>query len=430
MDVPITSDQWWKNAIFYCLDVETYCDSNGDGVGDLRGLIQRLDHIDALGVTCIWLMPLMPSANRDDGYDVLDHYAVDPRLGSFGDLVDLLREARERGLRVIVDLVLNHTSDQHPWFQRSRSDPGSRERHYYVWKDEPQDWPDEVSFPGEEESSWEYDHVAELWYLHRFYRFQPDLDIGCPELREEMRRIVGFWLELGASGFRLDALPYVLEAADGDPAKEAHGYLRHLRSFLSRRSAGAIFLGEVNLPPEEQRRFFGDEDGDEAHLLTAFDQNNALFLALARDSAAPLAAELRRLPTIPAGCQWATFVRNHDELSLTRISAAERDEVLDRFAPEQRMRIYGRGLRRRLPSMLDGDEAWLRCVYSLLLALPGAPILYYGEEIGMAEDLDAPGRLTVRTPMQWSGGENAGFRRRPRRSSSVPSSRGASAPGA
>jgi maltose alpha-D-glucosyltransferase/alpha-amylase len=330
MSIKTTSDLWWKNAVIYCLDVETYADSNEDGCGDFPGLTKRVDYLAGLGVTCLWLMPFYPSPNRDDGYDITDFYNVDPKLGSLGDFVEFVRTARERGMRVIVDLVVNHTSDQHPWFQAARKSRDDRHRDYYVWRDErPEDGPKGLAFPGVETSNWEWDKEAEQYYLHRFYSHQPDLNVEHPDVRDEIDKIMGFWLELGVSGFRIDAVPFLLETEgiDNEIDEDPHEYLRDFRAFLSRRRGDAIMLGEVNREPEGQRRFFGDEDGDELHMIFNFVVNQRMYLALARQDAAPLKQALRSLPEIPEANQWANFVRNHDELTLDKLSDEERDEV-------------------------------------------------------------------------------------------------------
>ncbi|HZD00456.1 MAG TPA: alpha-amylase family protein [Actinomycetes bacterium] len=408
-----TADLWWKNAVIYCLDVETFLDSNGDGRGDFHGLAQRVDYLDELGVTCIWLMPFYPTPDRDDGYDIIDFYGVDPRLGTHGDLVEFLNIARDRGIRVIADLVVNHTSDKHPWFQSARASRESPYRDWYVWRDKPPaDGPKGIVFPDQEESLWEYDEQAGQYYLHRFYKHQPDLDITNPLVRDEIARVMGFWIELGLSGFRIDAVPFLIETAgalDAEDLPDPHGYLRDLRAFLSRRAGPAILLGEVNLPYPDTRRFFGDEDGDELTMCFDFILMQHLHLALARRQAAPLAEALRARPAEPKDAQWASFARNHDELTLDKLDDAERQEIFAAFGPDPAMQLYGRGLRRRLPTMLGGDAARIRMAYSLLFSLPGTPTLFYGEEIGMGENLHAEGRLSVRTPMQWSDDPNGGF---------------------
>lgn len=411
-DMSRTSDVWWKNAVFYCLDVETFQDGNGDGIGDFAGLEHRIDHLAGLGVTCIWLMPFYPTPNRDDGYDIVDYYSVDPRLGSMGDLVQFVRTARDRGIRVIADLVVNHTSAEHPWFRSARSDRNSPYRDWYVWRDQiPEKGPDGLVFPDAEDSNWEWDETAGQYYLHRFYRHQPDLNIANPEVRTEIRKIVGFWLQIGLAGFRVDAVPFLLEtdgiAGQADIAP--HDWLRDLRSFIGRRSGDAILLGEVNLEYEEVRRFFGDEGGDELNMCLDFNLNQALALALVREDAGTLVHAMRAMPSLHPDDGWAHFARNHDEWSLDKLTEAERQEVFAAFGPKTEMKLFGRGLRRRIPTMLGGDQARIRMLYSLVFALPGAPVLFYGEEIGMAENLEIEGRMSVRAPMQWSDAPNGGF---------------------
>ncbi len=408
-----TADIWWKNAVIYCVDVEAFFDTDGDGRGDLRGLAQRIDYLAELGVTCLWLMPFYPTPDRDDGYDITDFYGVDSRLGTHGDLVELVRLAQDRGLRVISDLVCNHTSDQHPWFQSARASKDSPYRDWYVWKDEPPpDAEKGVVFPDQEKSLWTYDETAGQYYLHRFYKHQPDLNVANPQVREEISRVIGFWLELGLSGFRVDAVPFLIETMGSDDAEDLpdpHDYLRDLRGFVNRRRGDAALLGEVNLPPDETRKFFGDEDGDELTMCFDFIGMQALYLSLVRKDIRPLVKAIRERPGEPEETQWATFVRNHDELTLDKLSESERQEVFDGFGPDPSMQLYGRGLRRRLPPMLNGDRDRIRMVYSLLFSLPGTPVLFYGEEIGMGENLSVEGRMAVRTPMQWTASPDGGF---------------------
>jgi trehalose synthase len=358
-------------------------------------------------------MPIYPTPDRDDGYDITDLYGIDPRLGTLGDFVELVRTARDRGMRVILDLVVNHTSDQHPWFKAARSSPTSRYRDWYVWSDDPPETKaSDLTFPDQETSLWEWDEKAGQHYLHRFYKHQPDLNVANPKVRDEIAKVVGFWLQLGVSGFRVDAVPFFVETmgvkGEGVP-DDPHLVLREVRSFLARRTGDAVLLGEVNLSHAQQRRFFGGERGDELHMLFDFIGMQNLYLSLARGDARPLARALERRPPIPQSCQWATFVRNHDELTLDKLTDRQRQEVFDAFGPDPAMQVYGRGLRRRLPPMLDGDPRRLRMVYSLLFSLPGTPVLFYGEEIGMGEELAAEGRSAVRTPMQWTDGRNGGF---------------------
>jgi len=413
------ADMWWKTAVVYCLDVETFADSDGDGTGDFRGLVRRLDHLTDLGVTCLWLMPFYPTAERDDGYDITDFYGVDPRLGSLGDVVPLVRLARDRGMRVIVDLVVNHTSADHPWFRSALQGVDSPFRDFYVWRDtEPEDTSADVVFPDEEGGIWTHDEASGQWYLHRFYSHQPDLNVANPAVREEITKIMGFWLELGVSGFRVDAVPFLIEtdgmsAEDTADFPEPHDFLRDLREFLALRNSDAIMLGEVNLPRVQQLEFFGGADGDELDMQFDFVTMQQMYLSLARSDARPLARSLTERPATAVRSQWATFVRNHDELTLDKLDSQERQEVFDAFGPKPEHQLFGRGLRRRLPPMLgeepDGDQRRTRMVYSLLFSLPGTPVLFYGEEIGMGENLDAEDRQAVRTPMQWNDSVNGGF---------------------
>jgi trehalose synthase len=415
MRITDTSDLWWKTAVVYCLDVQTFLDWNGDGCGDLPGLAQRLDHLADLGVTCLWLMPFYPTGDRDDGYDITDFYGVDPRLGTHGDLVEVIRTANDRGLRVIADLVVNHTSAKHPWFRSAEASKDSPYRDFYVWRSEPPpDTRSQTVFPDQESGIWQLSEKTGEWYLHRFYKEQPDLNVTDPRVRDEIAKVMGFWLELGLAGFRVDAVPFLLETQGVDEQEarafpDPHEYLAALRALVGRRTGNGVLLGEVNLPHEQQAEFFGGANGNELTMLFDFISMQKLYLSLARADARPLAEALLQRPHVNPDSQWATFVRNHDELTLDKLSEEERAEVFAAFGPEERMQVYGRGLRRRLPPMLDGDPRRIRMVYSLLFSLPGTPVLFYGEEIGMGEDLDLEGRLAVRTPMQWGPGPNGGF---------------------
>jgi trehalose synthase len=414
MKVTDTSDLWWKSAVVYCLDIETFYDHDGDGVGDLRGVAERIDYLAELGVSCLWLMPFYPSPDRDDGYDITDFYGVDPRLGNHGQLVEVIRTAHDRGMKVIADLVVNHTSDQHPWFKAARRSKDNPYRDYYVWRDtEPPDTSDLVVFPDQEDSIWELDDRTGEWYLHHFYKHQPDLNLANPEVRDEILRVIGFWLELGFDGFRVDGIPFLEQTEDdvGDPSYvvDPHDLMREMRAFLNRRAGHAMMLGEVNLPHSQQRAFFGADAGNELHMQFDFIGMQAAYLSLAREDARPLVKALNARPRIHPTCQWATFLRNHDELTLDKITDKQREEVFAAFGPEPEMQLYGRGLKRRLPPMMGGDPRRVRLAYSLLFSMPGTPTLYYGEEIGMGEDLAADGRMAVRTPMQWTSGHNGGF---------------------
>ena len=418
MRITDTSDLWWKNAVVYCLDVQTFMDWDGDGMGDFTGLAQRLDYLHDLGVTCLWLMPFYPTGDRDDGYDITDFFGVDPRLGTHGDLVEVIRTAHDRGMRVIADLVVNHTSIQHPWFRSARRSKDAKYHDFYVWRsDEPPDTSDQVVFPDAENSIWEFNEPTGEWYLHHFYKEQPDLDVTNPQVRDEVAKVMGFWLELGLSGFRMDAVPFFLDTVGGDQKDfpEPHQFMRALRAFLGRRVHGGVILGEVNLPHDQQAVFFGGPEGDELTMQFDFIAMQSLYLSLARADAEPLVRAILDRPVVSPDNQWATFVRNHDELTLDKLTESERGEVFAAFGPDPSMQVYGRGLRRRLPPMLDGDPRRIRMVYSLLFSLPGTPVLFYGEEIGMGENLELEGRMAVRTPMQWTSGPNGGFSEAPAR---------------
>ncbi|HET7275520.1 MAG TPA: alpha-amylase family protein [Longimicrobiaceae bacterium] len=404
-------DLWYKNAIIYGLDLSRFQDSDGNGIGDFQGLIRRLDYLADLGITCIWLLPCYPSPDRDNGYDIEDYLAINPQHGTLDDFIEFIHCAGERGIRVIMDLVMNHTSDQHPWFQAGRRDSASRFRDYYVWTDSPPPIPpgEGTIFPGQEDSVWTYDEVAGSYYYHRFYHFEPELKIANPQVLEEIFRTMDYWLSFGVSGFRVDAASHMIEKKGIDSARpeNPHGILRDLRKFVEERREGAILLGESDVRAAELEDYFGE--GDELNLLFNFLLDNYLFLALAREETAPIEHVLGLLPAIPHEGQWANFLRNLDEADLERLTPEERDEVFSAFAPDENMRIYGRGIRRRLAPMFDGDQRRLKLAFSLLFALPGSPMIVYGDEIGMGEDLARKGRNAVRTTMQWSDEPNGGF---------------------
>ncbi|MCG7363632.1 alpha-amylase family protein [Roseomonas sp. ACRSG] len=406
-------DLWYKNAIVYCLSVGTYMDSNGDGVGDFEGLARRLDYIQGLGVTTIWLMPFQPSPGRDNGYDVSDYYNVDPRYGTLGDFVEFTHGCHQRGIRVIIDLVVNHTSDQHPWFQEARRDPDSKYRDWYVWADrKPANAGDGIVFPGVQDTTWTRDAVAKKYYFHRFYEFQPDLNTANPHVQAEILKIMGFWLQLGVSGFRMDAVPFVIarKGADVEKPQEQFDMLRTFREFLQWRKGDAIILAEANILPKDDMAYFGD-DGDRMHMMFNFQVNQSLFYALASGDTAPLVKALKATKPRPATGQWGQFLRNHDELDLGRLSEKQRQAVFAAFGPDKSMQLYDRGIRRRLAPMLQGDRRRLELAYSLMMTLPGTPVLRYGDEIGMGDDLSLPERECARTPMQWSDEPQAGFTR-------------------
>lgn len=406
-------DLWYKDAVIYCLSVGTYMDANGDGVGDFEGLTRRLDYLQGLGITTVWLMPFQPSPGRDNGYDIQDYYGVDPRYGTLGDFVEFTHACRQRGMRVIIDLVVNHTSDQHPWFQSARQDPDSPYRDWYVWADRKPAHADQgVVFPGVQDSTWSRDPVAKSWYFHRFYEFQPDLNTANPHVQAEILKIMGFWLQLGVSGFRMDAVPFVIAKKGPGVTKPVEQYdmLRSFREFLQWRRGDAIILAEANVLPKADLQYFGD-DGDRMHMIFNFQVNQALFYALASGDSGPLAKAMEKTKPRPATGQWGLFLRNHDELDLGRLTAKQRQTVFDAFGPDPSMQLYGRGIRRRLAPMLQGDRRRIELAYSLMMTLPGTPVLRYGDEIGMGDDLSLPERECARTPMQWSSEPQAGFTR-------------------
>lgn len=404
------NELWYKNSVFYSLDLETFMDLNGDGVGDFEGLTSRLDYLHALGIDTVWLAPFQLTPNKDNGYDIKDYYTVDPRHGSLGNFVEFIHQARKRGIKVIIDLVVNHTSDQHAWFQNARNGEQSKHYDWYVWsKEKPKDWNKGMVFPGVQKSTWTYDEKAKAYYHHRFYEHQPDLNIDNREVRDEIDRIIGFWLELGISGFRLDAVPFILETQKpGEEDKKIRfHYLRDMRRFLQWRKGDAILLGEANVLPKESAAYFGDE-GDAMHLMFNFYVNQYLFYALATCDTKPFKEALDATRTHFPTSQWAHFLRNHDELDLARLTDEQRKKVFDRFAPDENMQLYGRGIRRRLSTMIKSREQ-TEMAYSLMFSLPGTPVIRYGDEIGIGDNLNLPERQAVRTPMQWSPEKNAGF---------------------
>jgi maltose alpha-D-glucosyltransferase/alpha-amylase len=405
------SDRWYKNAVIYCCALEAFLDANGDGVGDFEGMARRLDYLQGLGVTAVWLMPFQPSPRRDHGYDITDYYGVDPRYGSLGDFVAFTHGAQARGIRVIMDLVVNHTSDQHPWFRSAREGPDSPFHDWYVWADQkPPDAEKGIVFPGVQKTTWSRDERAGKYYFHRFYEFQPDLNLANPAVIQELLKIIGFWVQLGVAGFRIDAAPFVISILDPKTGKERPDYdlLRGFREFVQWRSGNAILLAEANVKPSENMRYFG-EDGDRMQMMFNFHLNQHLFLALATGEAKSLADAVAATTDLPAMSQWALHLRNHDELDLGRLTDAERGQVFAAFGPEPEMQLYDRGIRRRLAPMFDGDRRRIELANSLLFTLPGTPVLRYGDEIGMGDDLSLPERECTRTPMQWSDLDHGGF---------------------
>jgi maltose alpha-D-glucosyltransferase/alpha-amylase len=400
---------WYKNAIFYQVYIRAFADSNSDGHGDLRGLTARLDYFRDLGVDCLWLMPMYPSPLKDDGYDIADYVNIHPDYGTLDDFKTFLVEAHARGLRVITDLVLNHTSDQHPWFQAARADRSSPYRDYYVWSDTDQKYAGvRIVFSDTETSNWAWDAAAGQYYWHRFYSSQPDLNYDNPAVRQAMLDVVKFWLDLGVDGFRADAVPNLFEregtACENLP--ETHAYLKEIRRFIDQGYADRILLAEANQWPEDLRAYFGD--GDEIHMAFHFPIMPRIYLALGQGNCESLRWILQRTPRIPDNCQWCTFLRNHDELSLEMVSDEEHRWMWQHYAPDPQMR-FGAGIRRRLGPLFDRDPRKIELAYSLLFTLPGSPIIYYGDEIGLGDNVALPDRNGVRTPMQWTAEANAGF---------------------
>ncbi len=407
----MVTDLWYKNAIIYSLSVDSFLDSDGDGCGDFNGIIRRLDYLHGLGITAIWLMPFHPSPRQDHGYDVTDYYNVDPRFGTLGDFVAFTHACRQRGIRVMMDLVINHTSEQHPWFQAAIKDPKSPYRDFYIWSDEKPDNAEEgVVFPGYQKTTWTWHPQAGAYYYHKFYEFQPDLNIANHAVREEMLKIIGFWLQLGVSGFRMDAVPFLIaiDAKHAEAAEPADEFLRDIRAFAQWRNGDAALLAEANVPPEECLTYFG-ESGDRLHMMFNFAVNQTVFYALAAGDTAPLKEALASSAGIPPTAQWANFLRNHDELDIGSLPEPQKKAIFDAFAPSPDMQLYERGIRRRLAPMLGNDRRRIELAYSLMMSLPGTPVLRYGDEIGMGEDLSLDQRFSVRTPMQWSAERNGGF---------------------
>src|ERR1700728_41420 len=405
------NDLWYKNAVIYCLSVATYMDANGDGIGDFEGLMRRLDYLQGMGVTALWLMPFQPSPCKDDGYDISDYYGVDPRYGTLGDFVEFTEGCKQRGMRVLIDLVVNHTSDEHPWFREACRDPQSKYRDWYVWsKKKPKNADAGIVFPGVQKSTWDYEKTAKAYYFHRFYEFQPDLNTANPEVQAEILKIMGFWLQLGVSGFRMDAVPFVIAKKGADVTRmgEQYDMLRTFSEFLSWRRGDAIILAEANVLPGTDLQYFGNS-GERLQMMFNFQVNQHLFYALASADSRPLVSSLEKTKPRPATAQWGHFLRNHDELDLGRLTERQRQRVFAAFGPEKDMQLYDRGIRRRLAPMLRGDRRRLELAYSLMMTLPGTPVIRYGDEIGMGDNLQLPERNCARTPMQWSTEPNAGF---------------------
>ncbi|GHS88835.1 trehalose synthase [Actinomycetota bacterium] len=402
---------WYRTAVFYEVMIRAFSDSSGAGSGDLRGLIARLDYLRWLGVDCLWLPPFYPSPLRDGGYDISDYTAIAPQYGTLADFADLVAAAHERGIRIVMDLVMNHSSDQHPWFQASRSDPQGPYGDFYVWSDDNTRYQDaRIIFVDTETSNWTFDPVRRQYFWHRFFSHQPDLNFDNPRVVEAMIDVARFWLRLGVDGFRLDAVPYLFEAegTNCENLPETHAFLRYLRSTIDAEFPGRILLAEANQWPEDVVHYFGTQDEPECHMCFHFPVMPRIYYALRDQRATQIVDILADTPPIPPGGQWSTFLRNHDELTLEMVSTEERASMYGWYAPDSRMRANV-GIRRRLAPLLDNSRKEIELAHALLLSLPGSPCLYYGDEIGMGDNIWLPDRDAVRTPMQWTPDRNAGF---------------------
>jgi maltose alpha-D-glucosyltransferase/alpha-amylase len=400
---------WYKRAIIYQVHVRTFVDANGDGIGDFAGLAQRLDYLQELGINAVWLMPFFPSPLRDDGYDISDYRSVHPSYGTLDDFKNFLSIAHERGIRVIIEMVLNHTSDQHPWFQESRSSQDNPKRDWYVWSDTDTKYRGtRIIFLDTEMSNWAWDPISKSYYWHRFFSHQPDLNYDNPEVREEMWQVMKFWLELGVDGFRLDAVPYLVEreGTNCENLPETHAIIRDLRKRVDEQFPGVMLLAEANQWPADLRPYFGDED--EFHMAFHFPLMPRMFMGVRLEDRKPITEILQQTPEIPPSCQWCLFLRNHDELTLEMVTDIERDYMNDIYAGDKAMRL-NLGIRRRLAPLLDNDRRRIELMNGMLMSLPGTPIIYYGDEIGMGDNIYLGDRNGVRTPMQWNGGWNGGF---------------------
>jgi len=400
---------WYKDAVFYQLHVKTFADSNGDGIGDFRGLSGKLDYLSDLGVTCLWLLPMYPSPARDDGYDIADYYSIHPPYGTLDDFRAFLDAAHARNLKVITELVLNHTSDQHAWFKEARASRDNPRRDWYVWSDTDDGYAGvRIIFLDTEHSNWAWDPQSKAYYWHRFFSHQPDLNYDNPAVREEMWNVMRFWLDLGVDGFRVDAVPYLIEreGTSCENLPETHDVIRFLRGRLDAHFTDKMLLAEANQPPEQVRPYFGD--GDQFHMAFHFPLMTRMFMALRLEDRKPLVEVVERTPAIPDACQRGIFLRNHDELTLEMVTDVEREYMYDEYGREPGSRL-NLGIRRRLAPLLDGDRRRIELMNGMLMSMPGSPIVYYGDEIGMGDNIYLGDRNGVRTPMQWSGGWNAGF---------------------
>ncbi len=405
--------RWYQKAVFYEVFVRGFFDSNGDGSGDLPGLIEKLDYLAWLGIDCLWLLPFYTSPMRDGGYDISDSFTVLPEYGDIADVFTLVEQAHRRGIRVIADLVMNHTSDAHPWFVESRSSRDNPKADWYIWSDDDQKWPEaRIIFTDVEKSNWTWDDTRRQYYWHRFYSHQPDLNYENPEVADAMLDVVRFWLDIGLDGFRLDAVPYLFqcEGTDCENLPATHAYLKRVRSEVDKGYPNRVLLAEANQPPEDLVSYFGGEAADECHMAFNFPLMPRMFMAVRRENRQPLVDVVARTPRLPAGCQWGTFLRNHDELTLEKVSEEERDFMLGAYALDPRAKRHT-GICRRLAPLVENDQALSQLLNAMLLSLPGSPIIYYGDEIGMGDNIYLGDRDAVRTPMQWTPDRNGGFSR-------------------
>jgi maltose alpha-D-glucosyltransferase/alpha-amylase len=404
-------DAWYKHLLIYNLDVKTFQDSDGDGEGDFNGLTEKLPYLQSLGINTIWLAPFQPSPLKDDGYDIIDYLGTDPKLGGLAGFKKFMAAAKANRIKVIMDVILNHTSDEHPWFKAAIRDTNSPKHNWYVWSAKrPADWDKGIGFPGVEKETWRYEPTAREYYFHRFYNFQPDLNYQNPEVIAEAKRILAYWLDQGIDGFRLDAVPFTIDdpRKDSEKPKFDFGILHRLSLFVKKHKPGAVLLGEANVEPKENQKYFG-KNHNGLEMMFNFYANQYLFHSLATADVKPFKEALNKTKAKPGTAQWTWFLRNHDEIDLGRLSKSDLNDVYKKMAPVASMQLYKRGIRRRLAPMLNGNMQQLKMAYSLLYSLPGTPVIRSGEEIGMGEDLSLKERLAIRTPMQWDTTANAGF---------------------
>ena len=398
---------WYNNAIIYSLDIGVFKDSNGDGIGDFQGAIEKLDYLEDLGINCIWLLPFFESSEKDNGYDVEDYYGINRSFGNFDDFLEFKKEAEKRNMRIIMDLVVHHTSDHHPWFKLASHNRNSKYHDYYIWDSKPPVVSEENIFAGEENSTWKYSELIDKYYHHKFYDFEPDLNLVNPDVQEEIKEIIRYWMGFGVSGFRLDAATHLFDMFKEKGDKTPGKVMEEFHDFLSSLKKDALFLAEADVKPSKISEYIGK--GNRMGMLFNFLLNNNLFLAMAREKAAPIIERIKALPKLPANVQWANFIRNLDELDLEQLSKEEREEVFLKFGPNKNMQAFGRGIRRRIAPMISANVKYNKMLFCVLFALPGVPVIAYGDEIGMGDNLVYKGRRALRTPMQWDNSKNGGF---------------------